>query len=99
MCDLIWEEVKMTHKQLNIPDHSISNPGVVSRSSVISAPLHSLPAAMISHALPFTSPCPWESSPRCQNAEAGGGSGAGAGVRTLQDSEDDTRQLTQKTET
>ena len=24
MCDLTWEEVRMTHKQLNIPDLSIS---------------------------------------------------------------------------
>lgn len=27
MCDLTWEEVKVTHKQLNAPGPSISNPG------------------------------------------------------------------------
>ena len=49
MCDLSWEEVRMTHKQLNIPDHSIFNPGVVSRSSVTSALLHSAPPTPNSH--------------------------------------------------
>ena len=70
MCDLSWEEVRMTHKQLNIPDHSISNPGVVSRSSVTSALLHSAPpppTVMTSYApTPSTSPCPWKSSLRRQ---------------------------------
>lgn len=55
MCDLSWEEVRMTQKQLNIPDHSISNPGVVSRSSVTSAPLHTAPTPN-SHDLPCTCP-------------------------------------------
>ena len=46
----------MTHKQLNIPDHSISNPGVVSRSSVPSALLHSAPPTPNRHDLLCTPP-------------------------------------------
>lgn len=48
----------MTHKQLNIPDHSISNPGVVSRSSVTSALLHSVPPTPNSHDFSCTHPQP-----------------------------------------
>ena len=46
----------MTHKQLNIPDHSMSTPGVVSRSSVTSALLHSAPPTPNSHDLLCTHP-------------------------------------------
>ncbi|KAK2102695.1 hypothetical protein P7K49_020362, partial [Saguinus oedipus] len=94
MCDLTWE-VKVTHKQLNTPDPSISKLEVVFRAQQLPPLTKSTHSHNLSSIFPSTSPYTTESSPSCQKAADGDKLGAG---RTLQDSEDDTTQLAQKTE-
>lgn len=76
MCGLTWEEVKATHKQLNIPDHSISNPGVVSRSSATSPrPRSPRGAPRLPDTTPLTDPCSIEavhSAAKMQRTWGGG---------------------------
>lgn len=83
----------MTHEQLNIPDHSICNAGVVSWE-LSHFSLH--PKSAHSHDFPYPpahlSLLHGGSTPEC-------GRWMGGGVRTLQDSEHDTKQPAQKTET
>lgn len=73
MCDLTWDEVKVTHEQLNIPDPSISNPGLFPGAQQLLPACEVHPPGSAPKGPPPDPPPPTEWSPGCQSAAAGGG--------------------------